>query len=252
MRHSGVFTALLMALPTIACDAGSVETILNAAHHGARVDGQLPDYGEPEQSRVFTNDMGWTITLSEGFVVTAAAQLEACDGEPVAVEMPFGPFPEYWVAQDKNVTDFGIAELPQGKYCKLILDYGRYRGDVAAAATDVPFPVKRPEIVEGRTLYLLGYASKPDGAGGEISQNFIFESAETIRVDLDLSKLSLSGGPFSIAGDEVAPPNLTVLKAYDALFQGVDFANLDVAAYNASLPDRLIANTSIVLGTSVY
>lgn len=251
MRHSGVLV-LLMALPTIGCDAASVEAIVNAAHHGTRVDGQLPNLGDPEQPRVFTNDMGWTITLAEGFVVTAAAQLEDCEGTPVDVSLPFGPFPEYWVEQDKNVTDFGYVDLPAGTYCKLILEYGRYRSDVAATATDVPFPVRRAEIVEGRTLYLLGSATKPDGMGGEIGQSFVLESDETVRVTLDMSQLSASGGPFSISGDEVSPPNLTVLKAYDALFTGVDFANLDVAAYNASVPERLIANTSIILGTSVF
>lgn len=252
MHLSNVFWVLLAASSTLGCEEATVLTVLNAAHHGTRVDGKLPNLGDPEKARVFVNDKGWTITLSAGFVVTATAQLEDCDGATVDIGTPFGPFPEYWTEQDKNVTDFGYVDLPEGTYCKLTLEYGRYQTAVANTAEDTPFPIKDPAEVEGRTIYLAGYAEKPDGMGGSITQNFGLESDQTIRVPLDLSTLSASGGAFTITGKENATPNLTVLKAYDALFQGVEFDKLDVAAFNASLPERLTANTTIISGTAIY
>lgn len=247
-----VFWILLGASLSTACDGKSILTVINAAHHGTRVDGKLPDLGDTDKARVFVNDQGWTVTLSAGFVVTAFAQLETCDGETIEVGTPFGPYPEYWSEQDKNVTDFGFADLPEATYCKLILEYGRYQSSVAGMAEDTPFPVKDVTEVEGRTVLLAGYAEKDDGMGGSITHNFVLESDQTIRVPLDLSKISPSGGAFTITGDENATPNLTILKTYDALFQGVDFASLDTDAFNKALPERLIANTSIISGTAIY
>ncbi|MBL9103106.1 MAG: hypothetical protein JNL82_19325 [Myxococcales bacterium] len=227
-------------------------TVVNAAHHATRVDGSIPDLGDPDKSRVFTNDKGWTISLSDGFVVTAAARLETCDGDQVEVELPFGPFPEYWTAQDKNSVNFGSVDLPEGTYCKLIVEYGRYQKSVADEAFDTPFPVKNLERVEGRTIYLAGYADRPDGMGGYVTKNFGFYSDQTVQVALDISKINLVGGPFQITGDEVATPNITVLKAYDAFFQGIDFDALDEAAVNERLPAILTASTGIVQGTAVH
>jgi hypothetical protein len=251
MRNSSVLAISLMALPATACVESTVFTVFNAAHHGSRVEGMLPDLGDPEKPRIFVNDLGWTITLSEGFVVTTAAQLESCEGETVEIETPFGPYPEYWSEQDKNVTDFGTAEVPEDKYCTLILEYGRYRSDVALMAEDTPFSIKNLDQVEGRTIYLAGYAERPDGMGGAIVHNFGLETDMTVQVRLDLAKIK-DGLPFEITGGENATPNLTVLKAYDALFKGVDFDKLDVAAFNQSIPQRLADNTTVILGTSVY
>jgi hypothetical protein len=253
MRQSDVFRVLLVASLTVCgCDEATVLTVVNAAHHGTRVDGKLPNLGDPEEARVFTNDMGWTINLIEGFAVTSTAVIESCDGTQIVVGTPFGPFPEYWTEQDKNVVDFGYADLPKGTYCKLILEYGRYQANVASAADDQPFPIKDLMQVEGRTLFLAGYAEKPDGVGGTITQNFGLETDQTVQVPLDLSAAGVNGGPFKITGEENATPNLTVLKAYDALFQGVEFDKLDTAAFNASLPKRLTDSTSVIYGTTVY
>lgn len=253
MRQSGVFRVLLLtSLLAGGCDEKVVLTVLNAAHHGARVDGKLPDLGAPEKPRVFTNDLGWTITLSKGFAVTTSAALEDCDGVTHVVSTPFGPLPEYWTEQDKNVVDFGYADLPEGTYCKLTLEYGRYQAAVAGASEDEPFPIKGLEEVEGRTVYLAGFAERPDGMGGSVVHNFGFETDQTVKVELDLSAAGFNGGPFKITGDENTTPNLTVTKAYDVFLQGVDFDALDVAATNAAIPQRLADNTAVVYGTSIY
>jgi hypothetical protein len=259
MRRIGVLRvgcAALLSLALGGCEAlGSYEvhTIINAAHHGMRgPDGKLPSYGEEEKARVFVNDLGWTITLSDGFVVTTAARLETCEGEQVDVTLPFGPFPEYWLAQDKNVEDFAQIELAEGEYCRLIVEYGRYRSDVASMAEDEPFPVRDLQKLADTTLYLGGYADRPDGNGGTITHSFSFRTDQTVRVELDLSTLGKDGTPWRVSGDELSSLNLTVLKTYDVFFQGVDFDALDVPAIEAKLPQMLADNTTIISGTSVY
>lgn len=228
-------------------------TAINGAHHAGRNDaGVLPDYGGDGESRVFTNDLGWTITLTDGFVVTTAVRIETCDGEGVDLEMPFGPFPEYWLDLDKNVNDFARGPLKSGEYCKLIVEYGRYLADTAAMASDAPFPVNSLERIEGTTLSLVGYAERDDGMGGVESKSFALRSAETVNVALSLETVSPKGGRFRIAGDEANRVNLTVAKTYDEFFAGVDFATFDPAALEAELPRLLGEQTSVVLGTSLF
>ena len=262
MRKTGVFRlctgvwALIGVVVGAGCDLlsdGETVTAINGAHQAARNEaGVLPNYGEPDESRVFTNDLGWTITLSDGFVVTTAVRIETCDGEGVELEMPFGPFPEYWSDRDKDVTDFARGPLKEGAYCKLIIEYGRYLADTAAMAADAPFAVQSAERIEGATLALTGYAEHDDGMGGVVTKSFALRSSETVSVTLSLDKLGPDGGQWRISGDEVNRVNLTVGKTYDQFFAGVDFATFDPAALEAELPRLLAEQTSVVVGTSVY
>ncbi|MBA3547078.1 MAG: hypothetical protein H0T76_11390 [Nannocystis sp.] len=238
------------------CDllgSGDTMTAINGAHHAGRNEaGVLPNYGEPDQARVFINDLGWTITLSDGFVVTTAVRIETCDGESSELGMPFGPFPEYWLDRDKNVTDFARGPLDKGEYCTLHVEYGRYLADTATAADDAPFAVKNAERVEGTTLSLIGYAERDDGMGGLITHPFALRSAETFTVALSLDEVGSKGGPFKISGEELNQLNLTVGKTYDQFFAGVDFDAFDPAALEAELPELLTQQTGVILGTSLY
>lgn len=262
MRKTGVFRlctgvwALFGVVGGAGCDLlgdGETVTAINAAHHAARNEaGVLPNFGDPEESRIFTNDLGWTINLSDGFVVTTSVSIESCDGETVVIEMPFGPFPEYWRDQDKNVTDFARGPLAEGTYCKLTVEYGPYLAATAAMAADAPFPVQDAARVEGATLTLTGYAEHDDGMGGLITRSFALRSAQTVRVTLPLDKLGPKGGQWKISGDEANRVNLTVGKSYDQFFAGVDFASFDPAAFEAELPRLLREQTSVVAGTSLY
>ena len=262
MRKTGVFRfwagawAILGVSVGGGCElfgSGDTVTAINAAHHAGRnEDGVLPNYGEPDQSRVFTNDLGWTITLSDGFVVTTGVRIETCDGESIELEMPFGPFPEYWLDRDKNVTDFARSPLAEGEYCTLTINYGPYLAETAATAVDVPFAVKSAESVEGVMLSLSGYADRDDGMGGVFTRSFMLRSAESVSVSLPLGELSSKGGPFKVSGDEPNRLNLTVGKTYDQFFAGVDFDAFDQAALEAELPRLLEEQTRVVLGTSLY
>ena len=237
------------------CDVFSaqpVRAVIHGAHHAVRdMDGKLPNYGEPGMVRIFTNDLGWTITLSEGFVVTTAAKIEPCEGEGLPMGLPFGPFPEYFLDRDVNVVDFANIDLDADKYCSLIIEFGRYQGALAAMAEDQPFAVQDLSRLEGTSIYLAGYADKPDGKGGLITRNFGFRSAQTVIKTLDLSMLD-DGKPWEIKGDEPGGRNLTVIKTYDDFFTGVDFENVDQAAFEAELPARLAAQTRVISGIQVY
>jgi len=263
MRKTGLFRfwagawATLGVIVGAGCDllggAGDTVTAINGAHHAARnEEGVLPNYGDPEETRVFTNDLGWTINLNDGFVVTTAVRIETCDGEGVELEMPFGPFPEYWLERDRDVTDFARGPLREGKYCSLIVEYGRYLAEAAATAADAPFPVRSAERIEGVTLSLVGYAERDDGMGGVVSRPFAFSTAETIIVTVPIDELSMKGGPFTISGEELNHQNLTVSKTYDQFFAGIDFDALDEAAVEAELPRLLAEQTGVILGTSLY
>ncbi len=252
---SGCYVGALCCVALLAgCEAlsgYSVQTVLNAAHHGARgKDGALPDYGGDMEARVFTNDLGWKIVLSEGTVVTTAASIEPCEGDAVKLGMPFGPYPESLLETDAAVTDFALTELKSGEYCNLIVEYGRYQAAVAAMAEEQPFPVPPGKDVEGASIYLAGTASLPDGMGDMTNVNFAFRSEQTVRVELTMKTLE-DGGPWTITGDEPNARSLTVAKTYDEFFTGVDFSTLDRATFEKELPARLAAQTRIVLGTTI-
>lgn len=246
----------LCALVGAGCDLlddGETVATINAAHHAGRDEaGVLPNYGDHEQSRIFTNDLGWTITLSDGFVVTRAVAIETCDGERIALETPFGPFPEYWVDRDRNVTDVARGPLPAGKYCKLLVEYGPYRGAEAVEASDQPFPIRSAKQLEGATLLLSGYAERDDGMGGLLTRAFALRSDASVSVTLPLDTIGAKGGPWRVTGDEPNGLNLTVSKTYDRFFAGVDFEALDVAALEAELPRVLREQTGVIPGTSLH
>ncbi len=255
MKQLGWLAVCLGLVATSGCDllsSDSITTVIHAAHHGARTDeGKWPNYGEHEVQREFAIDTGWTVVLSDGFVVTTGIRVESCDGEAFDLDFPFGPYPEYWIDRDLAVTDFALGPLPKGEYCRLFVEYGRYQGVVAAMADDKPFAVRDASKVEGVTLHLGGYAWVPDGMGGRISHNFSFTTDQTILVTLDLSTLGEDGGPWRITGDEAGMRYLTVAKIYDEFFAGVDFANLDKDAFLAELPARLTAQTRVVSGPQI-
>lgn len=223
---------------------------LAISHHGTRDEtGMLPNFGEPEAARIFVNDAGWEITLAEAVIVMTAAQIESCVGESFDFQLPYGPFPEHQLAQDKDLVDFATVDLPEGEYCKLRVEYGRYQAALAAQAFDTPYTLKGHAPIEGLTVYLSGTAEREDGTG-EVA-NFGFQTANTAIVELDLSA-SEEGHPFTITTKEPGGKALTVAKTYDAFFRGVDFADYDKALVEASLLEVLKAETYVKVGPQVF
>ncbi|WAS97847.1 hypothetical protein [Nannocystis punicea] len=223
---------------------------LAISHHGTRDgNGVLPNYGEADAARVFVNDKGWEINLAEGVIVMTAAQVESCAGESFDFELPYGPFPEYQLAQDQDLVDFAAVELPEGTYCKLRVEYGRYQSSLAEQAFDTPFQVHGHASVEGLTVYLAGTAADPTGA--KEGANWKFQTSQTSIVELDLSKAD-DGRPFRITGKEPGGRALTVAKTYDAFFRGVDFSDFDAEAISGRLLEVLKAETYVIVGAQVF
>jgi hypothetical protein len=220
------------------------------SHHGTRgEDGMLPDFGAPDAARIFVNDQGWEVTLAEGVIVMTAAQIESCVGESFDFTLPYGPFPEHLLAQDKDLVDFAVIDLPEGQYCKLRVEYGRYQAALAEQAFDTPYTIKGHAPIEGKTIYMSGTASRADGTGA--IENFGFESANTVIAELDLSA-SEDGRPFTITTKEPGGKALTVAKTYDAFFRGLDFLSYEKATIDAGLLDVLKAETYVVVGPQVF
>ncbi|PCC74780.1 hypothetical protein SAMN02745121_06040 [Nannocystis exedens] len=223
---------------------------LAISHHGTRDEnGVLPNYGEADAARVFVNDKGWQVALQEGVVVMTAAQVESCAGESFDFELPYGPFPEYQLAQDQDLVDFASVELPEGTYCKLRVEYGRYQSSLAEQAFDTPYKVEGHASIEGLTIYLAGTAVDPSGA--HETANWKFETNQTSIVELDLSTAD-DGRPFSITGKEPGGRALTVAKTYDAYFRGVDFSDYDPEAISGRLLEILSAETYVIVGAQVF
>lgn len=248
-----VSAALVVVASLTGCEAllnPTTAVTLAITHHGTRTeDGVLPDYGVPDAARIFVNDQGWEISLSEAVIVMTAAQIESCAGETFDFALPYGPFPEHQLALDQDTVDFANVELPEGSYCTLRVEYGRYQAALAEQAFDTPFSVEGTAPVEGRTVYLSGTATRADGTSKIMS--FEFVTADTSIVTLDISGLQ-DGGPFQITTREPGGKTLTVGKTYDAFFRGLDLDNYDPEAVSAGLLDVLAGETYVRSGASVF
>lgn len=250
-RHVLVAVAMLGLASCEALLNPTTTVSLAISHHGTRDEnGVLPNFGEADKARVFVNDMGWEISLSEAVIVMTAAQIESCTGESFDFVLPYGPFPEYQLSLDQDVVDFATLDLPEGTYCKLRVEYGRYQAALAQQAFDTPYAVEGNAPVEGRTIYLAGTAA--DVAGDGTVVNWGLETANTEIVELDLSKSQDGERPFTVTGKEPGGKALTVAKTYDAFFQGIDFAAWDEAAVEARLLSVLSAETYVVVGPQVF
>lgn len=242
--------ALAAGLAAAGCEVIDPEITVSLAisHHGMRLmDGALPNYGEPDAARVFVNDQGWEVTLSEAVIVNTSAQIESCSGQVYDFELPYGPLPEFQLDQDKDLIDFARVSLPKGTYCTLRVEYGRYLAADVAMAVDTPYVVKGHQDMEGLTVYLAGTA---ENASGDVV-NWGADTPNTIIVELDLKTIE-DGKPFQIRGNEPGGKAMVVAKTYDAFFRGVDFAAFNRETFETGLLDVLKAETYVRLGTSVY
>src|SRR5690606_4183 len=59
--------------------------------------------------------------------------------------------PESQLDRDLDRIDFAMTELPEGSYCKLRVEYGRYQSALAEQAFDEPYPIQTSAPIEGRT-----------------------------------------------------------------------------------------------------
>jgi hypothetical protein len=185
-----------------------------ANHHATPEDGRVPDRGGDGELRVFENDEGWTVHLTEGLITTKGATLERCDGVESAVDFYFGSVAEDLRSADLDRTTLGGTEVGAGAFCGLTVHYGQF-----SAETDEAPTVRDLAVVDGTTIYLAGYAER-----GE--QTVPFEIAVEAERDVHIDFEDLPGGELRISGDEPFPVELTVSKTYDRFFDGVDFGTV--------------------------
>ncbi|MCY1005207.1 hypothetical protein OV079_06400 [Nannocystis pusilla] len=159
------------------------------------------------------------------------------------------PVPRVPAAQDQDLVDFASVELPEGTYCKLRVEYGRYQSSLAEQAFDTPYQLHGHASVEGLTVYLAGTAVDPSGA--HEGANWKFQTNQTTIVELDLSAAD-DGRPLTITGKEPGGKALTVAKTYDAFFRGIDFSNYDPEAINDRLLEVLSAETYVRVGAQIF
>ncbi len=215
-----------------------------ATHHATPVNGQFPDRGGDDLPRVFDNDRGWKITLSEAYVVTAGLTLIGCNGQTVGLEMYWGPCAEDMSLADLDTVTVGGRRLAVGTFCEVLVQYAPYDPN-APTGGDNKHPIPKAEEVVGASVFLNGHA---ENAAGE-RVGFTLRSQETALVRKDLSTVE-DGGPLTIAQDNL-PEELTISKTYDRFFDGVDFNSYNATELTDRLTDILADQTFVSHGAGV-
>lgn len=247
--HSTLSILILAAVVTPGCeqldaafgvghDRALVEVL--TTHHGTAENGVIPDLGGDGQVRVFDTDTGWTVTLTDAFVVTRDVTLESCDGKEIAVKLYDGAVAEDIKVSDLDLTSVGGTQLGGVSLCGLTVTYGQFNGDPSTMPDQ-----RSADMVEGATVYLRGAADK-----GTEHVAFEIRALDQAVAHLDLSSMS-NGGPLRISGSEAFPVELTVSKTYDRFLDGVDFSNYDQQSLEADLGDILVSQTRVTLGQKI-
>ncbi len=214
---------------------------VNVTHHATPEDGQFPDTRTTLGNREFPTDEGWSVTLTEAFVVTAEVSLQTCAGAEIALERYWGALPENFHREDLDLSTFGGATLSPGDYCGVTVTYGPFSpADEAARHHDKP---KDEAMLDGATVFIAGYARR----GDELVE---FELRNTERLTIDLP-INASGEPLRVSGEEAFPVELTLSKTYDRFFDGIDFSELSMDDLNANVLAVLEVETRLSSGTAV-
>lgn len=189
---------------------------------------QYPDYGMEGETRVFTNDEGWEVSLFQAYVTTANVRLVPCGKPPVSVEMFWGPCAENYITiEDGETLPLGAVTVDDGQFCAVEVDFAPYIVDDTLEDHVEPDNSE----VEGNTIYIIGEARR----GDDEQVPFEIITPRGTRAILDLSDIQ-GGGPLTL-DDEEFPRNLKIVQTYDSFFDGIDFA----AASPKDLEDSVLA-----------
>jgi len=227
---------------------GGATVFAFATHHATPVDGVVPGRGDEDMPRVFDTDLGWTVTLLEGYVTISAVTLVGCNGSERELDMFWGPCPEDLKDRDLATLTVAGTRVGEGDYCTLRVTYAAYETPVIdEEADETRHETPSNVAVQGSTVYLRGGAQLGDG---EFTQ-FELTTPATVVVDLSLDDIEGEGRPLRVGHREDFPEELLIAKTYDRFFDGVDFANFDAASAEARLPQVLEEQTAVYLGTVV-
>src|SRR5690606_6363953 len=145
----------------------SVATVrMFATHAGTPTEDGFPDYGDSITTRVFINDMGWQLSLSEVYITTAEVRLVECSamfGEEI--EMFWGACPEDFVGtDDRHSLSLGAITIEDGQYCRVDVTFAPYLPPKDGSEHLSP---ENPMIL-GNTILITGVARR--GAGTELEE----------------------------------------------------------------------------------
>ena len=254
MRRGSLFALSLLTVASSGCgalvdliDGDPVATVkFHATHSGTPGEDGFPDYGDSETTRVFTNDLGWQLSLSEFYVTTAEVRLVRCsESSGTAIEMFWGPCPEDFVsADDLDTFPLGAVTVTDGSYCRLDVTYSPFIPEDESEEHITP---ENP-MIEGNTILVTGVARRGQGQSlEEIPFQLVSDAVVTAQIDIS----TLDGGqPFSLNQENFAR-DLTLLKTYDTFFDGIDFAAASSADIEAAILAGLELDTLGVEGDSV-
>lgn len=217
-----------------------------ATHAGTPTEDGYPDYGDSITTRVFTNDMGWQLSLAEVYVTTAEVRLVECSAQlGEAIEMFWGACPEDFVGtDDRESLALGAITIGDGQYCRVDVTFGPYIPSEQSADHINP----ENSMIEGNTILIIGTARRGEGATLEEVPFEIVSDAE-VTARANIAEIE-NGRPLTLE-DENFPRDLTVLKTYDTFFEGIDFSVATPADIEAAVLAALEQDTVVLLGDEI-
>jgi hypothetical protein len=217
-----------------------------ATHAGTPTEDGFPDYGDSITTRVFTNDMGWLISLSEVYVTTAEVRLVECSAElGKEVEMFWGACPEDFInTDDRDSLALGAITIEDGEYCRVDVTFAPYVPSEQSADHINP----ANPMIENNTILITGVARRGEGPDlEEVPFQVITDEPVTARA---LIAEIENGTPLTL-DDENFPRDLTILKTYDTFFEGIDFSVATPAEIEAAVLAALEFDTVIYSGSEI-
>jgi hypothetical protein len=195
----------------------------------------------------WTTDKGYAVTVARAYLVTAAADLEACGADAVwfheirrAVSFVTtahahepgtpthigSPYVESLVGGEALPVDYGTFNPPPDRYCMLHYDIGPADDDAEGLPAD-------PDMV-GKSFYVEGtYA----GADGTVHP-FTVATAATAAIEIPVSTLDLHSAGAS---------DVVVRKSAAHWFDGIDFATAAPEATATAMLANIGASLSAVV-----
>jgi hypothetical protein len=227
-------------------DGDPVSTVrLFATHAGTPGADGFPDYGDAITTRVFANDMGWLLSLSEVYVTTAEVRLVECSAQlGTAIEMFWGACPEDFVGtDDRHSLALGAVTIKDSQYCRVDVTFAPY---FAADNNEHLNPIN--PMIEGNTIVITGVARRGEGTElEEVPFQVVSDAIVTARANISQIE---NGRPLTLDNENFAR-DLTILKTYDTFFDGIDFATATAAEIEAAVLASLELDTVVYPGNKV-
>ncbi|KIG16410.1 hypothetical protein DB30_04454 [Enhygromyxa salina] len=250
-RRTILALSCLVAIASPGCglvdliDGDPVATVrFFATHAGTLTPDGYPNYGDSQTTRVFFNDTGWQIALSEARVTTASVHFVRCQQQTgTAIEMFWGPCPEAFIATDDlESVPLGAVTVNDGVYCTIDVNFAPFippeGGDEHIVGGD--------PMIEGNTLVIRGVARRGEAPMIEEVPFEIVSDASVVS-HVDVAKLE-GGLPVRLEKENFAR-DLTIIKTYDTFFDGLDFATATPADIEAAVLTSLERDTYAYDGT---